>query len=439
MSAPEAERELEAGGWHRLHPLSLLVRTGRASIAILLVIIPPLLFGRHEFYPLAFIGVVVVTSAVSWLVTRWRVTEGALRIETGLFRRQSLRVPLHQIQAIDTVRPGLARLFGVAELRLRMAGRASTARLAYLPEQQANELRAKLLAISRGQAEDTPEPPERVLALVPVPRLVGSIVLSPTGLFLGAGIAALATALIVSPGALAAAVSGGFFVYIIGFGQALWRRFNSGYGVTVAEAPDGLRLRSGLVQTAAETIPRRRVQAVRLTEPLLWRPLGWVHLSIDVAGRQHRHGENPAESRQLRQLLPVGTREQARELLAQILPEAPTELSQAPRRALLKTPLRYHWAAWGHDGVLAVTTSGRVTKATDWIPLSKVQSLRWVQGPTQRPLTLATIHLDTAGRNVHAAIRDRDGAEAGEILVRLTELSRRARARERSGSAEEVA
>jgi putative membrane protein len=432
MSGQEAERELEAGGWHRLHPLSLLVRTGRASIAILLVVIPSLLFGRRELLPLVFIGVVVVTSAVSWLVTRWRVTEGTLRIETGLFRRQSLRVPLQQIQAIDTVRPGLARLFGVAELRLRMAGRASTARLAYLPEREANELRAKLLALSRGESEETPEPPERLLTRVPVPRLVGSIALSRTGLFLGAGIAALITAQVVSPGAVAASVSGGFLVYVIGFGQALWRRFNSGYGVTVAEAPDGLRLRSGLVQTSAETIPPRRVQAVRLTEPLLWRPFGWVHLSIDVAGRQRRHGENPAESRQLRQLLPVGTRDQARELLAQILPAAPSKLSRAPRRARFKTPLRYHWAAWGHDDVLAVTTSGRVTKATDWIPLSKVQSLRWVQGPSQRRLTLATIHLDTAGRSVHAAIRDRDVAEADDILVRLTELCRQARARERA-------
>jgi putative membrane protein len=432
MSGQEAQQELEAGGWRRLHPLSLLVRTGRASIAILLVVIPSLLVGRHELFPLAFIGVVVMTSPISWLVTRWRVTEGTLRIETGLFRRQSLRIPLQQIQAIDTVRPGLARLFGVAELRLRMAGRASTARLAYLPEREANELRAKLLALSRGQSEETPEPPERLLASVPVPRLVGSIVLSRTGLFLGAGIAALITALVISPGVVAASVSGGFLVYVIGFGQALWRRFNSGYGVTVAEAPDGLRLRSGLVQMSAETIPPRRVQAVRLTEPLLWRPLGWVHLSIDVAGRQRRHGENPAESRQLRQLLPVGTRDQARELLAQILPEAPSDLSRAPRRARFKTPLRYHWAAWGHDDVLAVTTSGRVTKATDWIPLSKVQSLRWVQGPSQRRLTLATIHLDTAGRNVHAAIRDREAAEADNILVRLTELCRRARARERA-------
>jgi hypothetical protein len=75
MSGQEAQQELEAGGWRRLHPLSLLVRTGRASIAILLVVIPSLLVGRHELFPLAFIGVVVVTSAISWLVTRWRVTE----------------------------------------------------------------------------------------------------------------------------------------------------------------------------------------------------------------------------------------------------------------------------------------------------------------------------------------------------------------------------
>jgi putative membrane protein len=431
MSAREAERELEAGGWHRLHPLSLLVRTGRASIAILLVVIPSLLVGRHELYPLAFIGVVVVTSAVSWLVTRWRVTEGTLRIETGLFRRQSLRFPLQQIQAIDTVRPGLARLFGLAELRLRMAGeRTSAGRLAYLPEREANELRARLLALSQGQEERTPEPAERTLATVPVGRLIGSIALSQTGLSVGFGIGVLVTVLIVAPGVIAASVSGGAVVYIIGFGQALWQRFNSGYGLTLAEAPDGLRLRSGLVQTAAETIPRRRVQAVRLAEPLLWRPLGWVHLSLDIAGGQRRHGENRAESRQLRQILPVGTRRQAREVLAQILPEAPAELSRPPRRALLKTPLRYHWVAWGHDEVLAVTTSGRVTKATDWVPLSKVQSLRWVQGPAQRRLALATIHLDTAGRNVHSAIRDRDADEADEILVGLTELCGRARARD---------
>ena len=74
----------------------------------------------------------------------------------------------------------------------------------------------------------------------------------------------------------------------------VWRRFNSEYGTVVAAAPDGLRLRSGLVQTAAETIRPGRVQAVRLVEPLVWRAFGWCRLEVDVAGAQQRR-ENRSE------------------------------------------------------------------------------------------------------------------------------------------------
>jgi putative membrane protein len=56
-----------------------------------------------------------------------------------------------------------------------------------------------------------------------------------------------------------------------------------------------------------------------------------------------------------------------------------------------------------------------------------VQSLRLVQGPVQRRLRLATIHVDTAGRNVHAALRDRDVEEADSALAELVELARMAR------------
>ena len=45
------------------------------------------------------------------------------------------------------------------------------------------------------------------------------------------------------------------------------------YGFTVAQSPDGIRIRRGLLGTVAETIPAQRVQAVRMIEPLLWRPL----------------------------------------------------------------------------------------------------------------------------------------------------------------------
>jgi putative membrane protein len=61
------------------------------------------------------------------------------------------------------------------------------------------------------------------------------------------------------------------------------------------------------------------------------------------------------------------------------------------------------------------------------VPLEKVQSLRRVQGPVQRRLNLATVHVDTAGRAVRAALRDRDAGEADQTLDRYAELARAAR------------
>jgi putative membrane protein len=65
---------------------------------------------------------------------------------------------------------------------------------------------------------------------------------------------------------------------------------------------------------------------------------------------------------------------------------------------------------------------------TSWVPLAKAQSLRRTQGPVQRRLRLASVHLDTAGRSVHATLRDRDVAEADEALGVLIGLARAARA-----------
>ena len=93
----------------------------------------------------------------------------------------------------------------------------------------------------------------------------------------------------------AAALAGSLFIYLVGIGQGIWRRFNDQYRFTVAVAPDGIRVRRGLLSTVSETIPIRRVQAVRQIEPLLWRMFGWCRLEVDLAGvpghgRSRRHG-----------------------------------------------------------------------------------------------------------------------------------------------------
>jgi putative membrane protein len=418
-------------GWHRLHPLSPVVRAGRGLLALVIIFSPRLFSGgkgQHgSVVDLVIVGVILGLGVISWLVTRWAIEDGTLRIETGLIRRSSLRFPLVQIQAIDIVRPALARVFGLAELRLRMGGSTGkSGRLAYLTVREADILRARLLALAHGIAADSPPPPEQVLLSVPAGRLIGSILVSRLGLVVEAVVLALIITAAVAPAAAAQTIAAGALSLITLLG-GVWRRFNSGYNLTVAEAADGLRLRSGLLQTTAETIPRGRVQAMRMIEPLLWRPLGWCRVQVDVAGRQRTEGENQGENRSLRAVLPVGTREEARLLLDRILPGAPEGRIPAPSRARMKSPFRYHYLSWGRTETCAVTTSGRVARITDWVPLAKVQSLRWVQGPVQRRLRLASIHLDTAGRSVHAAIRDRDGSEADRVLVELTALCRAAR------------
>jgi putative membrane protein len=409
-------------------------------IAILVVLLIPAAGGGQKGSlggDLVHIGVLAVVFAlglISWLVTRWRLESGVLRVESGLIRRTSGRFPLSQIQAIDTVRPGLARFFGLAELRIRLAsGSGKAGRLAYLTNAEAEALRARLLALSHGIAEETPPPPEQALLTVPPGRLLASILLTGTGLVLELAIVALVVLAILAPGAAGAAISIGF-VGLISLVVGPFRRFNGDYRLTVADAADGVRLRSGLVETSAETIPRGRIQAIRMIEPLAWRPFGWCRLEVDVASQKSKGRQDRNQAKSARALLPVGSHAQAASLVARVFPGLPEERLAPPARARWKSPLRFRLLSWAANDRYAVTTSGRLRRVTDWVPLAKVQSIRLVEGPIQRRLGLSSIHLDTAGRRVHAVLRDRDRAEGARLLEELPERCRQARKLEDRGA-----
>ncbi len=423
------------GDWQRLHPLSPLVRAGRG----LIVIVAILLFqglgssgrgsGGNDLAHIGLLVVVTVLGVISWLVTRWRVEEGVLRVESGLIRRTSEGFPLSQIQAIDIVRPGLARVFGLAELRIRLAsGGGKAGRLAYLTDTEAETLRVRLLALSHGMVEQTPAMARTEQALVTVPpgRLFASILLSGTGLVLELVIVVLLVLAILAPGAAAATISAGA-VGLFGLLVGLFRRFNGDYRLTVADAPDGLRLRSGLVETSAETIPRGRIQAIRMVEPLAWRMCGWCRLEVDVASQKSKGRQDRNQAKAARALLPVGSRAQAAFLMARVFPDSPEQRLPPPARARWKSPLRFRYLSWGANDRYAVTTSGRLRRVTDWVPLAKVQSIRLLEGPIQRRFRLSSIHLDTAGRKVHAVLRDRDRQEGLRLLTELPDRCRQAR------------
>ncbi len=422
--------------WQRLHPLSPLVRLGRGLLP--LVVLGALStidggrsgrgFGAQDVVWIALAGVGVVFGVIHWLVTRWAFDGTTLRIETGLVRRDSQQLPVTRIQAVDLVSPFLARVLGLAELRIRVAGAKSAHHLSYLSAPAAADLRARLLATHHGLDQSVPEPDEQPAAVVPPARLLGSVLLSASTFGAVLFVVVLVVVTTISTAA-AAAVAGSLFVYLLGIGQGIWRRFNEQYRFTVALAPDGIRVRRGLLSTVSETIPIRRVQAVRQIEPLLWRPLGWCRLEVDLAGVPGHGRSAGGTGRMTKALLPVGSHDMARYLRLAVLGPVEPRPSAAPGRARVKAPLSYHYLAAGHNETMAVAVTGRVQKVTCWVPLEKAQSIRRVQGPVQRALGLATVHVDVPGRRVGATFRDRAVDEADRLVEELASRSRGARQR----------
>ena len=147
-------RELPASdGWRRLHPASPVVRIGRLAPAVFVLLVISNAHSAAENqtaetdYLIVFAAVSVVYGYIHWMVTRWRFEGDTLRIETGLIRKDSRRLPLARIQGVDVVRPLLGRLLGVSELRIRLAGSGATdGKLAYLSAAEAADLKVALLA-----------------------------------------------------------------------------------------------------------------------------------------------------------------------------------------------------------------------------------------------------------------------------------------------------
>ncbi|MGN6606331.1 MAG: PH domain-containing protein [Jatrophihabitans sp.] len=436
---PVAETGALASVWARLHPLSPVVQFGRAFGVLLIVIVPRVVTERQLTSTLIELGILVLGSiggAVHWAVTRWRVHGGELQIETGLLRRQSIRLPLANIQSVDVVRPGLGRLAGLSEVRVESAGTGTShGRLAYLREDRATEVRAQLLALAHGLHEATPEPPELPLWQVRGGRLLASALLGGPALVVMAFVVLLVALFASGATKVAFGVLGGFLAVAVTFASLVVRRIVAEFAFRIAAAGDGLRLHSGLVETRAETIPFGRVQALRCTQPLLWRPFGWLRVEVDLARQRAGRRGSEADSRLLsRALMPVGHASDVGFVASRVLRGADVLRpgSRPPRRALVRAPLSWWASSVWHDGAFVVARTGRLELRTTVVPLDKVQSVRWTQGPLQRALRLATVHVDVAGRGWHAQARHRDVDESRQLLAELSSLAAHAR-RDRRG------
>ncbi len=430
QAAPAATAPLQ-----RLHPLTPILRGAKFFIIALGVVsyqqLPQLGVSRALIMFGVIVAIAVPLSYFSWRFTWYRIDGKELQIESGVLFRRSRRVPLERVQAIDIVRPLVGRILGLAELRLEVVGAGKTeAPLAYLTEAEAHRLRARLLALAAGVDADAPEPEETVLARVPSRDLVISVILLGQVVI---GIPVLTVILVtllvidvrVFLGALPALAPIAIGILRISVGRLLVE-----YGFTLAESPDGLRLRHGLLETRSQTVPPGRVQAVRMVQPVLWRRRGWVRVEVDVAG----YADSESGSMTTGALLPVAPLAVAESLVQRVLAGvdvASIARRPVPSRAALLDPFAWRQMALGLTPQVLVVFTGRLRRVIDVIPLAKVQSLRLAQGPLQRRRRLASLHVDTAGRHIKTSAAHRDDAEAVELVQELSDLARAERERRR--------
>jgi len=246
---------------------------------------------------------------------------------------------------------------------------------------------------------------------------VASLLLSPeavaflvTGLVLGVAFATL--------GELGAVA--GVLPVLIGFAFTQLRRLSAFYEFTVLESEAGLQVRRGLFERSAQTIALARVQGVVVSEPLLWRPFGWARLDVSIAGYgRHVDGSGRPSATTV---MPVAPRPVALGLARRLLAAAgapdpdDVPLTPPPRRARWAAPVRRRFMAGGLGTHLVVSREGILNRRTHAVPHARVQSLRLHQGPWQRRLGLADLHVDSPPGPVAVVARHRDAGEARRLL-----------------------
>lgn len=424
------------------------------------------------------IALVIGAFHLAWRMHTFRVTPEALEVRSGILFRSHRSARLDRIQGINLTRPLFARLFGAAKLDVSVAGQSGNVDLSYLGSAQADQLRADLLRLASGirraatsgvvaesGAGAEPDAPDSAAAApgtlaaragqlvgrrvdeflapeldpslaspesvvrIPLARVIASALLG------GSMIWFVVLVVIITTGVVSGApwVLFTFVPAVIGLVSYLWSRITKSLRYSIAGTPDGVRIGSGLLSTANQTIPPGRVHAVEATQWLLWRPFGWWTMRVNVAG-QSATANGEGASRTL--VLPVGTSEDVRRVVGLFVPDADDALGDlldagmtgtgagtgytgAPRRAAWIRP--FSWRRIGlavHQG-LALMRRGWLIRSVVLVPLARMQSVAVAAGPVRRALGLASLRVHTVLGPVSAEVPALDRAEADAAFEAL--------------------
>jgi putative membrane protein len=461
-------------GWRRLHPLSPLLRGGLVVLAVALYVgkeladrvlgsFAPERFGEPDGVVDAFVddladrplvavaaaGLLVVplililgaVTWVNWRFTRFRVTASQIELRSGVLFRQHRQVPLERIQAVELSRPVLARLLGLVRVVVQSAGGADSGlTLAYLAERRADAVRDHLLDLAghSDEAGSSVPPGDHVVdgdpvVSVPNGRLFVATVLHGSTIALGIlAVGAVLAAGVARIGLLALGLVPALIPVAFGVAVGRVKELLVHGNFTVTATSTGLRVRHGLTDLRAATVPLHRIQAVEVVQPLWWRRFGWWRIRVNVAGGAGAQDESAGQTT----LLPVGTLDDALAVLAHlgVRAEDPT-VDQALHgevhvpgdgwvpvspRARRLDPWSWRRCGYTLTPQAVILRTGRFTRRAVLVPHARVQSVTLSQGPLEARLGVASAQIVSTPGPVAAELSHLDLADAERFLARVT-------------------
>ncbi|GAC56192.1 hypothetical protein GOHSU_04_00610 [Gordonia hirsuta DSM 44140 = NBRC 16056] len=451
-------------GRQRVHPLTPPLRAWKTLVVVLVIVVinagavlmaalaavggaaadAPLLAALMTLLLIVIVGGIIAgIAAWSWHQRFYELDAQEIRTGSGIFFRQRRTARYDRIQSVDIRQPLLPRLFGLGELTVETAGGADSALvIGYLDVPTLERLRAEVLAATgRRRAQSVPEPgvvdpglvepgpvehgaverrtaapglPGRVLAgPIPPPRLVGMVILT-------FGVGALAALLaVIVVGILGGGAFGAVFA-AVGAVALLWVPLDRFWNqqLTLHDDTERLQITAGLASTRRQTVPLRRIHALRLRRPLLWQIPDWAELESSIAG----YGDAQEQSGVTR-LIAVGQTDDVVGAMNEILwrigddERTPLRSRQSPAAAKWVSPID-----WQEQGVTISRTGisvtwGRLNRQYAVVPWRHVQGAALSQNPVQRLLGIADVRAAVVAGPAQVIARDLTVADARELLA----------------------
>lgn len=403
---------------------------------------------------LAAAGLTLVSTFANWLYWRsfrYGVGPAGVVIQSGILNRSRRTIPFERIQDVDIEQGPLARLFGLARLRIETGGAdKNEGALDSVSLAEAERLRVQLKGRA-GEAADVVAHQAAPLFSISAGRVLLSGLFNFSMVWLAGifailqtlddflplsledmarmfGLTGASAAERFSPPVIAAAA---LLALLLGVVSGIVQTFARDYGFALTLVPEGLRRKRGLLTRSEVTIPRRRVQLGLVASGPIARALGWWSLSLQTLG-----GEDENKGKQA--AAPFARLSEIAPILGAVTPLRMPERDtlkrvsggHAIRKLILRAPLLLALAAvaaalpplwpllltapvivtgallerrahrYALDGDMLFVERGLLKRASWLVPVASAQTISVSRSWLQRRLGIATLLVDTPGAAV---------------------------------------